>query len=99
MTFEEYMKRSQALSEELDKIPGYRDWSNNAKASRRNEIAHAVNCRVSAAEIGLKDKFEKAWYNYLWKSAELHNKRYGFWPVFEMEEIESDDPKTDIYHD
>ena len=99
MTFEEYVKRSNALSEELDKIPGYREWSNNARASRRNEIAHAVNCKVSAEELGLKNKFEKAWHEYLWKTAELHNERYGDWPVFEMEEIESDDPKLDIYRD
>ena len=31
--------------------------------------------------------------------AEAHEKKYGFYPVFEMEEIEYDDPVLDNYKD
>lgn len=97
MTLQEYMKRCKALSEELNKIPGYKAWSLESRASRRNEIAYAVNCKVPKEEAGLKNAFEEAWYNYLWKNAELHVEKYGDWPVYEMEEIESDDPRLDRY--
>ncbi len=31
--------------------------------------------------------------------AEAHEKKYGFYPAFEMEEIEYGDPVLDIYKD
>ncbi len=31
--------------------------------------------------------------------AEAHEKKYGFYPAFEMEEIDYDDPVLDIYKD
>jgi hypothetical protein len=38
-------------------------------------------------------------YDRLWKEAEDHVKKYGDWPVFENVEIESDDPRLDIYNE
>lgn len=69
------------------------------KASRINEITYAVNCKVPEKEIGLKDEVEKMYYDRLMKQAKEHEKKYGKWPVFAMQEIESDDPKLDIYND
>lgn len=97
MSLEEWGKRSKALYDEFAAVPGMKDWSYKAGASKKNDITHAVNCKVSAADAGLSDKFEKAYYDYLWKEAELHQEAYGFWPVFEMEEIEWDDPRLDRY--
>lgn len=97
MSLEEWGKRSEALLDDFYAIPGCEDWSYKVGTSRKNEIAYAVNCKVSEEEAGLKDKFEKAYYDYLWKEAELHQEAYGFWPVFEMGEIESNDPRLDRY--
>lgn len=70
-----------------------------ARASRLNELTDAVNRKTPKAEAGLKEEFEEMYYDRLWKEAEDHEKKYGFWPTFEMEEIESDDPALDIYKD
>lgn len=69
------------------------------KSSRLNQIIHAVNCKVPENEIGLKGETEKQFYDNLIKQANEHVKKHGFWPVFEMCEIESDDPVLDIYND
>ena len=71
----------------------------SARASRLNEITSAVNRKVPKDEAGLKEEFEEIYYARLWKEAEAHEKKHGFWPTFEMEEIESDDPVLDIYKD
>ena len=97
MSKNEYLKRSEALCDELEKIPGYKKWRASSRASRRNEISYAVSCKVPEEKAGLKGNMEKAWFNYLWKTAELHEEIYGFWPVFEAEELESDDPRLEIY--
>ena len=97
MSTEEYLKRSKANYEKLSAIPGFKEWSSKTWTSRKNDIIHAVNCKVPSAEAGLNDKFERAYYEYLWKEAELHQEAYGFWPVFEMGEIESNDPRLDRY--
>ena len=97
MSLEEYLKREKALCEELHAIPGYQEWSAKVPTSRENDITYAVNCKVPAKEAGLKNEFEKAYYEYLWKEAELHQEAYGFWPVFEMGELEWDDPRLDRY--
>lgn len=71
----------------------------SVKASRINAITHAVNCKLPEKEIGLKDEVEKMYYDRLVKQAKEHEKKHGFWPVFSMQEIETDDPKLDIYND
>lgn len=63
-------------------------------AIRLNQITMAVNAR---ADIDLKDNVEKQYHSNLMKEAKAHKKKYGEWPVFEMQEIESDDPALDIY--
>ena len=69
------------------------------RGSRKNEIIYAVNCKLPENEIGLKGEVEKQFYDNLIKQANDHVKKYGDWPVFEMYEIESDDPVLDIYND
>ena len=68
------------------------------RASRLNEIASAVNSKTPKAKAGLKGEVESKFYDNLWKQAMEHQKKYGDWPVFEMAEIETDDPKVDIYN-
>lgn len=67
------------------------------RSSRKNEIIYQVNCRVPKEEIGLKNEEEVKFYNSLIKQAEEMKERWGEYPVFEMCEIETDDPKLDIY--
>lgn len=69
------------------------------RASRINEITSAVNSKTPKAKAGLKNDAERVYYDELWKEAMDHQKKYGFWPVFEMAELESDDPALDIYND
>lgn len=69
------------------------------RASRRNEIAYMVSCKVPKNEAGLKLDIEEQYFDSLMETAREHEAIYGFWPTFEMEEIESDDPVLDIYGD
>ena len=99
MSMAEWAKRRQALYDAFIAIPGCSDWIIQARGSDKNDIARAVNAKVPAADAGLKDKHQKAYYDYLWKDAELHQEAYGFWPTFDMCEMESDDPRLDRYSD
>ena len=67
-------------------------------AIRLNEITRAVNSKVPKSQAGLNGEIESRYYDSLWKEAMEIQKKYGDWPVFEMEEIESDDPALDIYN-
>lgn len=67
------------------------------RASRLNEITRAVNNKVPKAQAGLKNEIESRYYDSLWKQAESVQEKYGEWPVFEMAELESEDPALDIY--
>lgn len=97
MSFDDWKNQSDAIYDDFVKIPGCKDWDLDARGSLKNDIIRAVNSQVPKDQAGLKDDFQKAYYDYLWKSAELHKKAYGFWPVFDMYEMESDDPRLDIY--
>lgn len=68
-----------------------------APASRLNEITRAVNSKTPKAEAGLKSEFEETFYDRLCAEADAYEKRGGVRPVFDMAEIESDDPRLDIY--
>lgn len=70
----------------------------NVKASRLNEITRAVNSKTPKAKAGLKNEVEVRYYDNLWKEAMEVQKKHGKWPVFEMAELESDDPAMDIYN-
>lgn len=65
--------------------------------SRVNQIIDAVNRRYPKEAIGVEPGEEESRYDSFWAEAEAHAERYGFWPTFEMGEIESDDPVLDIY--
>lgn len=67
------------------------------RATRLNEITRAVNNKVPKAKAGIKGEIESRYYDDLWKEAMEIQEKFGEWPVFEMEEIESDDPTLDIY--
>ena len=69
------------------------------RASRQNDIAYAVSCRVPKEEFEFRAKIDERYFDLLIEEAEAHIKKYSFWPVFEMEEIDYDDPILDIYHD
>lgn len=67
------------------------------KGSRLNQIIHAVNCKMPKNEINLDGEVEERFYSNLIKEAEAHVKKHGFYPTFEVGEIETDDPVLDIY--
>lgn len=90
MSLSEWGKRSKALSDAFNAIPGAKDWFIASNARRRNAIAMAVSNKVPMNKAGLKDKMEQAYYDHLWKEAQLHQDAYGFWPTFDSEEIEYD---------
>lgn len=90
MSLAEWGNRSKALSEAFNAIPGCTDWFVSAGARRRNAIAAAVNSKIPKEKAGLSGEFEAAYYELLWKEAQLHQEAYGFWPTFEVEEIEYD---------
>lgn len=69
------------------------------RTSRLNQIICAVNYKVPEEEIGLDGEVEKQFYDNLIEQAKEHVKKYGRWPVFEMGEIEYNDPILDIYND
>ena len=68
------------------------------RESRKNQIISAVNRKVAEKEAGFKTEIERTFYARLWKEATAHEKKYGKWPVFEMCEIETNDPSLDIYN-
>lgn len=90
MNLAEWEKRSKALSDAFNAIPGATAWFIASGARLRNAIAMAVSSKIPKEKAGLMDKFEQAYYDHLWKEAELHQEAYGFWPTFEVEEIEYD---------
>lgn len=67
------------------------------RTSRLNEITRAVNAKTPKAKAGLEGEVESRFYDNLWKQAMDVQKKFGDWPVFEMGEIETDDPVLDIY--
>ena len=67
------------------------------RGSRKNVILNAVNRKVPKEKAGLKNEVERIFYERSWKEATAHEKKYGEWPVFEMCEVETDDPCLNIY--
>jgi len=68
-----------------------------ARASRLNVIIGAVNSKLKQQDAGLRDEFERMFFDNLVAEAKSHEEKYGFWPTFEMMEIDTDDPVLDIY--
>lgn len=65
--------------------------------SRVNQIIDAVNRKYPREALGALTTGENAWFDAILSDAEKHLETYGEWPVFEMGEIEYDDPCLDIY--
>lgn len=64
---------------------------------RRNEIYKMVSAQIPEEEMGLTSDIERELYADLMDQAKAHLDTYGFWPEFELEEIEYDNPALDIY--
>lgn len=69
------------------------------RTSRINVMIDAVNRRIPKSRADIRSKDEEMWYDAVWADAEQHQAECGFWPVYEMGEIEYDDPILDIYGD
>ena len=67
------------------------------RASRLNKIIDAVNRKMSKEEADLQGEFEGMFFDRLMRQANTHEEKYGERPIFEMMEIETDDPVLDIY--
>ena len=68
-------------------------------ASRRNDIKMAVNLKLSKKAARLEDEAEEFYYDKLCVEVEYYEQEYGVRPVFEMEDMSYDDPRTDNYGD
>lgn len=75
------------------------DFYNSMTASRRNAITRAVSCKLSKDDFKPNTDAESWYFDSCTQLAEAHLEKYGDWPVFEMEEIEWEDPVLDIYRD
>lgn len=67
------------------------------RGGRKNEIIIAVNNRIPKAQFALNDKVEEQFFDNLLREASEHEQKLGFWPTFDLYEIEEDDPVLDIY--
>ena len=65
--------------------------------SRWNVIISAVNEGIAKDKAGLLNEAEEYLYDKIKADADDFEKRNGSRPVFDMVEIESDDPILDIY--
>jgi len=68
-----------------------------ARASRLNVIIRAVNEKIEKENAGLREEFEEMFFDHLMEEARSIEEKYGDWPVFDMMEIDYDDPVLDIY--
>lgn len=69
------------------------------RASRENDLLMMINDKIPQAEVEFNNEEEKSFYASVWAEAVEHEKQWKRWPVFEMTEIESDDPRLDIYNE
>ena len=74
-------------------------YKDDIPTSRINQLLMMVNARVPAEQADTHGEHEAGLYRSFWAEAVGHQREYGFWPVFEMGEIESDDTILDIYGD
>ena len=66
-------------------------------ARRLNEIIMMVERRTPKEEASLCSETEEIYFDRLMESAVEHEKKYGFWPAFQLWELDHDDPALDIY--
>lgn len=74
----------------------FREIFNNTTARDRNRVAQMVSAKVTKEDADLKNLYEEQYFDSLVAEAEAHQIKYGFWPTFEMEELDYDD-FPDIY--
>lgn len=55
---------------------------------RKNSIIAAVTCKMPEMKIQLETEVERMFYQRLWKEAEAHLEKYGFWPTFDLYELD-----------
>lgn len=72
---------------ELDYIP----------TRRKNEIISLVNYKTPKDKIIFEAHIEELFYDSLIREAEEMQEKHGIWPIFELYEIDYDDPILDIY--
>lgn len=60
----------------------------NLTAREWNRIICAVNNRQTAEEAGLQTEEERRHYRRIRNEAEALQNQYGFWPVFDLVELE-----------
>lgn len=80
-------------------IKEYLDELGKIRGSRLNEIIRMVNTLTPKEEAGLTTPVEEMFFDRLMAEADRDEKRFGKRTIFENVEIESDDPKLDIYRD
>ena len=66
---------------------------------RWNVIIDAVNRKIPKEKAGLNGEAEAKLYDEIKSEADALEKRGGVRPVFNMVEIESEDPALDIYNE
>lgn len=76
----------------------YEAWD-HIKQSRKNKITAAVNARIKKEDFEFNNEAELKYYEYLVEEADAYEEYGGVRPVFEMGEIDYDDPVLDIYND
>ena len=66
--------------------------------NRRNAIVRLVNEGVPKEKAHLNE-VEERYYDSMIRQKEETEKKYGYTPTFELEELDYDDPVLDIYKD
>ena len=74
----------------------YREKLSSLPGSRWNHVIRAVNGKIPKEEVE-PNEVESKLYDEMMAEADKYEKRGGVRPVFDTVEIETDDPKLDIY--
>ena len=69
----------------------------HVSTSRKNDIIRHVNYRLPKEKYSFRNSAEEAFYESLIDEAERMQAKTGVWPIFELCEIDYDDPILDIY--
>lgn len=76
----------------------YKEKLSSLPGSRWNHVIRAVNSKIPKEKAEL-DEVEAKLYDEMMAEADMYEKRGGVRPVFDVVEIETDDPVLDIYKD
>ena len=101
--WEMYRKEANVVSKKLKNV--YADYTkyheawNLIRQSRKNEIIAAVNAKILKENMDFNNEAEAKYYEYLTAEADAYEEYGGVRPIFEMGEIDYDDPVLDIYNE